>query len=142
MAQAQKGDTVRVEYTGRLPDGSVFDSSGEGEPIQFRIGEGEVIPGFEEAVRGMVPGETKTTTLSADEAYGPRRDELVIEVDRDHLPQDMHFETGQRLQVVQPDGTAFMVTVKSVSESAIVLDANHPLAGTDLTFEIRLVNIV
>ncbi len=142
MAQAQEGDTVQVEYTGKLPDGSVFDSSGEGEPLQFRIGEGEVISGFERAVRGMEPGETKTTTLPVDEAYGPRREDLVLNVNRDQLPQDMNFEPGQRLQVVQADGTAFMVTVKSVSESAIILDANHPLAGKDLTFDIKLVRIV
>ncbi|RXE55146.1 peptidylprolyl isomerase [Methanoculleus taiwanensis] len=141
MAQAKEGDTVKVHYTGKLQDGTVFDSSDERAPIEFTIGEGQVISGFEQAVVGMEPGETKTTTVPAEEAYGPHRDEMLLEVDREQFPEDVQPETGQQLQISQPDGRTFFVTVSDISESSVVLDANHPLAGKDLTFEIRLVEV-
>ncbi|WP_332450071.1 FKBP-type peptidyl-prolyl cis-trans isomerase [Methanoculleus sp.] len=142
MAQAKEGDTVRVHYTGKLEDGTVFDTSGEGTPIEFTIGDGEIIPGFEKAVVGMEPGETKTARLSPEEAYGPRREDMTLTVDRAQFPEEIDPEPGQQLQVQQPDGRAAVVVVSEVSESTVTLDANHPLAGQPLTFEIQLVEVV
>ncbi len=141
MAQAKTNDTVKVHYTGRLNDGTVFDSSVEREPLQFTLGEGQVIPGFENAVLGMTAGESKTITIAADQAYGPRRDDLVLAVGRDQFPPDITPEVGQQLQVRQTNGDVALVTVTEVGEAAVKLDANHPLAGHDLTFDIQLVEI-
>ena len=140
-AQAKDGDTVKVHYTGKLEDGTVFDTSIERDPLQFTIGEGQLIPGFEQAVVGMSPGESKTVEIPADEAYGPYREEMVLVVDRDQLPPDLQPEVGQQLQMRQEDGQIILVTVIDVSESSVTLDANHPLAGQDLTFDIQLVEI-
>ena len=138
--QAKTGDTVRIHYTGTLNDGSVFDSSEGRDPLEFTLGEGQVIPGFEEAVAGMAVGEEKTVTIPADEAYGRTRQELVLTVPRAQLPAGMSPSVGQQLQLMQ--GTeAFVVTVREVRDDAVVLDANHPLAGQDLTFELSLVEI-
>jgi peptidylprolyl isomerase len=142
MKQAQHGDTVRVHYTGKLDDGTAFDSSAQREPLEFTLGQGQIIPGFENAVVGMQPGESKTETIPSEEAYGPHRDEMVIEVDRQQLPADLEPKIGQRLQVTQPDGNAVPVVVTEVNPSQVILDANHPLAGKDLTFDITLVEIV
>ncbi len=139
---AQQTDTVKVHYTGRLADGSVFDSSAEREPLQFTIGEGQVIPGFEQAVVGMAPGELKTVVIPADEAYGPYRGEMVIPVSREEFPPHIEPSIGQRLQVMQGNGETLIVTVAEVTDSQVMLDANHPLAGQDLTFDIRLEEIV
>lgn len=141
MTQAKKGDTVRVHYTGKLGDGTVFDTSADRDPIQFTVGASEVIPGFEKAVIGMSPGEKKTAELPADDAYGPRRDDRVAEIGREQLPDDLDPAEGQELQLRQPNGEAIRVRVTHVSEESITLDANHPLAGEDLTFEIELVEI-
>jgi peptidylprolyl isomerase len=142
MAQARSGDTVRVHYTGRLDDEQVFDSSQGREPLEFTLGEGRVIPGFEEAVLGMEVGDEKTVTIPSDQAYGPRRDEMVAQVGREHFPPDVEPQVGQQLHMKQ-DGRAFVVTVTEVSDSDVVtLDANHPLAGQDLTFDLALVDIV
>ena len=142
MGQAQHGDTVRVHYTGKLGDGTTFDSSAQREPLEFTLGQGQLIPGFENAVVGMQPGESKTETIPSHEAYGPHRDEMVIEVDRQQLPADLQPQVGQRLQVTQPNGNAVPVVVTDVSPSQVTLDANHPLAGKDLTFDITLVEMV
>ncbi|HID10482.1 MAG TPA: peptidylprolyl isomerase [Candidatus Latescibacteria bacterium] len=142
MAQAKQGDTVRVHYTGKLEDGTVFDTSLGGEPLEFTIGEGEIIPGFEEAVIGMQPGESKTVTVPSERAFGPHRDELVVEVGRDQFPPHLHPEVGQEYQMRQPDGHMIPVRVVEVSEEAITLDANHPLAGKDLTFEVQLLEVL
>lgn len=142
MTQAQPGDTVQVHYTGKLPDGTTFDSSLQRDPLQFTLGQGEIIPGFEQAVVGMTPGESKTETVPSDEAYGPHRDDMLLEVDRQQLPQDMQPQIGQQLQVRRQDGTSVPVVVADVSDSQVTLDANHPLAGQDLTFDITLVAIV
>jgi peptidylprolyl isomerase len=142
MAQAKIGDTVKVHYTGKLEDGTVFDTSQESDPVQFTIGGGEVIQGFEEAVVGMEPGEKKTASIPADDAYGPRRDEMIVEVSRDNLPEDFEPQVGQQLQVHQPSGQVALVTVKDVNSEGVVLDANHPLAGKQLKFDIQLVAIV
>ncbi|NLX03986.1 MAG: peptidylprolyl isomerase [Phycisphaerae bacterium] len=141
MAQAKEGDTVKVHYTGKLKDGTVFDQSAGKEPLEFTIGEGRVIPGFEEAVKGMEPGQSKTVEVSSEEAYGPRRDEMILQVDRSRLPEDLDPEVGQQLQSHQENGQTVILTVTDVSEQEVTLDANHPLAGQDLQFEIELVEI-
>lgn len=141
MVQAKSGDTVKVHYKGKLADGTVFDSSKDREPLEFAIGEGQIIPGFEQAVIGMAPGESKTTEISSEEAYGPHRPEMVLEVDREQIPEDIEVETGQQLQVQHPSGQQIPVVVTQVADSKVTLDANHPLAGQDLTFDIELVKV-
>lgn len=142
MAQAKNGDTVKVHYTGRLGDGRVFDSSANRDPLQFTIGTGQVIPGFEEGVVGMELGQSKTVNIPADQAYGPRRDEMTVQVPKTQLPEDMSPEVGDQLQMRSQTGQPVLVTVTDVNDEAIELDANHPLAGEDLTFDIELVEIV
>jgi len=142
MSQAKDGDTVKIHYTGRLQDGTVFDSSIEREPLQFNIGSGQVIPGFEEAVTGMTVGEKKTAQIPCDKAYGERNASMVMVVDRKHVPPEIDPEVGQRLQVGSPSGQLLAVTIVEVNDENITLDANPPLAGEDLTFEIELVEIV
>jgi peptidylprolyl isomerase len=141
MAQAKTGDTVKVHYTGKLDDGTVFDTSSDREPLQFTIGQGQLIPDFEQAVVGMNPGESKTIQIPSENAYGPHRQEMVMEVDRSEFPENLEPKVDQRLQVSQSDGRTFPVTVTGVSESKVTLDANHPLAGKDLTFDIQLSEI-
>ena len=142
MAQAKTGDTVHVNYTGKLADGTVFDTSQDRRPIQFTIGKGQLIAGFEQAVVGMNKGEAKTVVIPADQAYGPRLEENVVAVDRKNLPADLNAEVGQRLEITQTDDRTILVTVVKVSEASMTLDANHPLAGKDLTFDIELVGII
>ena len=142
MSKAKNGDKVKVHYTGKFKDGEVFDSSLEREPLEFTIGKGQVIPGFEQAVEGMSPGDTKTTDIPPEKAYGPRHEEMVTEVEKNRFPADMDPKVGQRLQLRQADGKIIRVTVTNVSESKVTLDANHPLAGKDLTFDIKLIEIV
>ena len=142
MVQAQVGDLVRVHYTGRLADGTIFDTSMEREPLEFTLGEGELIAGFEQAVLGMTAGETKTATILADQAYGPHHAERVINVERHQLPPNLQPEIDQRLQMTRPDGTTITVIVTSMTETQVTLDANHPLAGHDLIFDIMLVEIL
>ena len=141
MMQAKLGDTVKVHYTGRLDDGTVFDSSSDRDPLEFTLGEGNIIAGFEEAVVGMSIGDAKTTLIPVDQAYGPHREEMVVVVERTQMPPDMQPEIGQQLQIQQPTGEAIPVIVTEVSDHEITLDANHPLAGEELTFEIELVEI-
>lgn len=141
MTQAKQGDTVQIHYTGKLPDGTVFDSSVNREPLSFALGSGQVIPGFETAVVGMNPGDTKTATIASDEAYGPRRDEMVLVVEREKIPEEIPLGVGQQLQLQGPQGQALPVVVTEVSDGEVTLDANHPLAGQDLTFDIELVAI-
>lgn len=141
MSEATNGDTVQVHYTGRIDDGTVFDSSQDREPLAFTLGSGKVIPGFEAAVVGMKEGEEKTVTIPSGEAYGPRSDELVHKVERTRLPADLDPEVGQHLHLQTPDGQTVQVQVVQVSDEEVHLDANHPLAGQDLTFDIELVGI-
>ncbi len=141
MAGAKQGDTVKVHYTGKLEDGTVFDSSFNRDPLQFTIGGGQVIPGFEQAVIGMNPGESKTTKVPADKAYGPHHEEMVMVVERNQFPGHLKPEVGQRLQIHLADGGTLIVVVTDMSESTVTLDANHPLAGKDLTFDIELLEI-
>ena len=141
MAQAQAGDTVRVHYTGRLGDGTVFDSSQGSDPMEFTLGEGQVIAGFDRAVTGMSPGDTQTVTIPVNDAYGERREEMVQTVGREQFPTHVEPEVGQRFQVTNGQQMA-VVTVTEVSADGVTLDGNHPLAGQDLTFELSLVEIV
>ncbi|MEO1403185.1 MAG: peptidylprolyl isomerase [Cyanobacteria bacterium J06635_1] len=141
MAQAKQGDTVLIHYTGKLDDGSVFDSSVERDPLEFSIGAGRVIPGFESAVVGMSPGESKVETIPSEQAYGPRREEMVVQVDRTQIPEEIPLGVGVQLQMQGPQGQQVPVMVTEVSEAKVTLDANHPLAGENLTFEIQLVEI-
>lgn len=138
----QNGDTVRVHYIGTLADGTEFDSSVGREPITFTVGQGQVIPGFEDAVRGMEPGEQKTVTIAAEDAYGPHREEMVLRVERASLPEGLSPEVGDRLALTTSDGQQVPVRVTAVSDDDITLDANHPLAGEDLTFAITLEAVV
>jgi peptidylprolyl isomerase len=140
MKAATKGDTVRVHYTGHLGDGQVFDSSEGSEPLQFRLGAGEVIPGFDRAVTGLTPGEKTRVTIPPDDAYGPRRDELMIEVPREQFPPQIDPQPGMQLNLQQEAGPV-IVTVAAVSDGAVILDGNHPLAGQELTFDLQLVDI-
>ncbi len=142
MAQAKKGDTVRVHYTGTLDDGTMFDTSADREPLEFTIGGGEVIAGFDIAVLNMAPGEKRVSVIPAAEAYGVHSKELVTDVDREHFPADMELEIGQQLQVGLADDQQAIVMIVDMSETAVTLDANHPLAGQQLTFEIELVEIL
>ncbi len=162
MAQAQKGDKVRVHYTGTLDDGSVFDSSegfveecgdeceGEGcgcvshpsDPLEFVIGQGSLIPKFEEAVIGLEPGQSVQVKIAADDAYGQRAEEMVATIERSEIPAEITPEPGQRMEVVLQDGTPLPVVITGVTDTTVTLDANHPLAGLDLTFEIKLVEIL
>jgi FKBP-type peptidyl-prolyl cis-trans isomerase 2 len=141
MSKAKMGDTVTVHYSGSLNDGTVFDSSMEREPLQFTIGDGKLIPGFEDAVVGMIPGESKTIMLPPEEAYGAHREELTVEVDRGQFPNDLNPKVGQYLQIPQSSGGVINVRITSMDESMVTLDANHPLAGEDLTFEIELLEM-
>jgi len=141
MAQAKAGDTVHVHYTGRLNDGTVFDSSDGRDPLKFTLGSGQVIPGFDNAVINMSIGEKKTVEIPVDEAYGPSQDDLVMPVPRNQFPPDIIPEVGQQLQVGSPTGEMLVVTVTDVKEDIVTLDANPPLAGEDLTFDLELVAI-
>ncbi len=140
-AVATDGDTVKVHYTGRLTDGTVFDTSVGSDPLEFTLGQGQTILGFEQAVIGMQVGETKTVTIPADQAYGPHREDMILEVSKDELPEELEPEVGMQLQMNQGDGGITIVTITEVSETTIRIDANHPLAGQDLTFNIELVDI-
>ncbi len=140
--QAKAGDTVQVQYTGKLADGTVFDSSVGKDPLQFTLGSGQVIPGFDKAVTGMRVGENKTVTIPAADAYGERRDNLVGEVPMTRLPSGMTPQVGMQLQSTQKDGSTMVVTITKVTDNtSVTIDANHPLAGKDLTFELELVKI-
>jgi FKBP-type peptidyl-prolyl cis-trans isomerase 2 len=141
MAQAQHGDTVKIQYTGKLDDGSVFDSSDPNAPLAFTIGEGEVIPGVENGVVGMEEGETKTISIPPDEGYGPMRDELTVTVDRDQLPDGVEPEEGMPMQMQLPNGQVIPVRISEVSDGTVKIDANHPLAGKDLIFDVQLVEV-
>ena len=141
MLQAQSGSTVKVHYTGKLDDGKVFDSSKGKKPMEFTIGKGSVIGGLEKAVIGMQEGERKTATIPAKEAYGLYRKELVAEVDKDRLPDNIGPQVGQLLKVKQTNGEVFNVTVSKINKESVTLDANHPLAGKDLTFDLELVEV-
>jgi len=142
MTKAASGDTVRVHYTGKLGSGEVFDSSDGRDPLEFELGAGRVIPGFDEAVVGMAPGDTKDIKIPVNEAYGEKSDDMIVEIDREQLPDGMDPQVGQWLQVGGDDGRVGHVRVAAVADDSITIDGNHPLAGEDLHFTIELVEIV
>ena len=143
MKTAGSGDTVKVHYTGKLEDGTVFDTSIErDEPMQFTLGQGKLIPGFEKTVEGMKVGDKSTVDIPAKEAYGEARPELVLKVPREKFPEDAAPEIGQSMQLRQPDGGMFEVVVTKIEDDGVTLDANHPLAGNALTFEIELMEVL
>ena len=141
MSQAKSGDTVKIHYTGTLDDGTQFDSSEGRDPLEFALGSGQVIPGFDNAVDGMTVGDNKTVTIPAGEAYGERHDQLVQQVPKDALPGEMEPEVGMQLQSQSPDGQIMNLVIVEVEEETITVDGNHPLAGQALTFAIELVEI-
>lgn len=141
MSQAKNGDQVAVHYTGKLSDGTIFDSSSGREPLSFTLGSGQVIPGFEEAALGMQAGESKTVTIPEEKAYGSYDAEKVINFPADRIPQDVQPEVGMQLQLQGQDGQPIIVRVTEITEEHVKLDANPPLAGKDLTFDIELVTI-
>jgi peptidylprolyl isomerase len=141
MGQAKSGDTVKIHYTGKLDDGTQFDSSAGRDPLEFQLGGGQVIRGFEEAVEGMAVGDSKEVSLEPDNAYGQRHEHLVQEVPRSALPDDLNPEQGMGLQATDPQGQVTQFAVVDVSEESITVDANHPLAGQTLHFSLELVSI-
>ncbi len=136
---AKNGDRVRVHYTGRLEDGQVFDSSHDGEPLEFTVGAGEVIPGFDDAVRGLSVGETRTVEIQPEDAYGPHRDGLVTEISREVARFPEEPQVGASFLLPLQDGTQHPVTVTEVTNTHVTIDGNHPLAGRKLIFELELV---
>ena len=142
MPAAKNGDTVRIHYTGKLEDGTMFDTSAQREPLEFTIGKNRIIPGFEQAVIGMIPGESKTVNIPVEMAYGAHKPEMVVTVDRKELPADLKPVLGQQLQVSQDENNVIVVSVTAITDTHVTLDANHPLAGKNLVFDIRLVDIL
>ncbi len=142
MTQARNGNKVKLHFTGKLDDGTVFASSSDSAPIEFTVGDGKVLPGLEEAVAGMAVGESKTVKVLSEQAYGPRRDDLTQEIPRDRLPADLAPEVGQRLRIEQTNGETVTASVAAVTDETITLDANHPLAGQDITLDLEMVEIM
>ncbi|HET8752832.1 MAG TPA: peptidylprolyl isomerase [Salinimicrobium sp.] len=141
MSQVKENDTVKVHYTGKLKDGQVFDSSLEREPLEFTMGKGQLIPGFEKGILDMKVNEKKTVEIPAEEAYGAPRQELIQEVKKDQLPEEIKPEVGMGLVSKNPDGQEMNLVVSEVKEDTIVVDGNHPLAGKDLVFDLEVVEI-
>ena len=142
MAQVKAGDKIKVHYHGKLTSGETFDSSEGRAPLEFEVGSGMVIKGFDDGVTGMIVGEKKTVSIPYDEAYGPRNPEMVIEMPKDKFPKDLDIEVGMPLGMSDQQGHQFQVTIVEIKEEVVMLDANHPLAGQPLTFEIQLVDVV
>jgi peptidylprolyl isomerase len=141
MSQAKAGDTVKIHYTGTLDDGSQFDSSSGRDPLEFTVGSGQVIPGFDKAVEGMAVGDQKKVRIEAEDAYGERSDQMIQEVPKSALPDDLEPEEGMGLQARGQDGRVINLTVTEVGDETITVDGNHPLAGKPLNFDIELVSI-
>ena len=141
MQQVKKGDTVKVHYHGKLTDGTTFDSSEGREPLEFEVGGGMVIPGFDSGVTGMIIGEKKTILIPNEEAYGPKQEDMIMEFPKERFPEDMVPEAGMQLNMNNGSGQNFPVVIVEVKEEVVILDANHPLAGEDLTFDLELVEI-
>ena len=141
MAQVKNGDRVKVQYTGKLQDGEVFDSSEEGQPLEFVVGGGDIIPGFEKGIMGMAVGDKRTIEIQPEDAYGPSREELVVEVPLNELPEHITPVLGQRLQVNQEGDQSVVVTITAMNEETVTLDANHPLAGRIIRFDVELVDV-
>jgi peptidylprolyl isomerase len=141
VSKAKDGDKVKVHYTGKLKDGTVFDSSEGRPPLEFTLGQGKIIPGFEKGVMGMGPGDKKTITVPPGDGYGESRDELIVKVNKSHFPENIDPSVGKQLQVTQSDGNVVEVTVTEMEGDSVTLDANHPLAGKTLVFDVELVEI-
>ncbi|UCF16493.1 MAG: FKBP-type peptidyl-prolyl cis-trans isomerase [Phycisphaerales bacterium] len=141
MAQAKYGDEVKLHYTGKLTNGRVFDSSVDRDAMVLTIGQEKMFFDFEQALIGMSPGESKRITVSSDRAFGPYREDLVIEVDSRNIAPDLEAKVGQRVEVSRSDGETAVVTITAVTETGVTIDGNHPLAGQDLTFDVELVEI-
>jgi peptidylprolyl isomerase len=141
MQQVQIGDKVNVHYHGKLKDGSTFDSSEGREPLQFTVGNGQVIKGFDDAVILMSPGDKKTVNIPSENAYGEHNEDMIIEFPITDFPADMNPAIGMELQMSDDQGNIFPVVITEVKDEAVILDANHPLAGQELVFEIELVSI-
>jgi peptidylprolyl isomerase len=141
MEQAKSGDKVKVHYTGKLTNGRVFDSSINRDPLVFTIGQKQMIPDFEQALVGMIPGESKRITISSDKAFGPYREDLVAKINSENINPELELKVGQRIEASQQSGQKVVVTITAVNESEVTIDANHPLAGQDLTFDVELVEI-
>lgn len=141
MEIVQEKSNVSVHYTGTLETGEVFDSSLERDPLSFTVGEGQMIPGFEKAVKGMKLNETKKITIEPEEAYGEVKPEMVQTIGKEQLPADMEVQVGQQLASQMPDGQQIVVTVTEIKDDAITIDANHPLAGKTLNFDIEVIKI-
>lgn len=141
MKQAKSGDTVKVHYQAKSGQEKIFDSKNLDEPLQLTLGKEEIIPAFEDALIGMQQGENKSIFIPSDKAFGPHLKELVSTIDRKQLPSNIPLELGKQLQVQQPDGSVLLVTIIDLTPQSITLDANHPLAGKDLTFDIELIEI-
>jgi FKBP-type peptidyl-prolyl cis-trans isomerase 2 len=142
MQQVKKGDKVKVHYHGRLNSGETFDKSEGREPLEFEVGSGNVIKGFEDGVTGMTVGDKKTINIPFDEAYGPRNPDMIIEMPKERFPNDMELEVGMPLGMSDGQGQQFQVVIMEIKDDVVLLDANHPLAGQDLTFDLELVEIV
>lgn len=142
MQTVKKGDTIRVHYTGKLTSGELFDTSEGRDPLEFQVGSGHVIRGFDDGVLDMEVGDKRTVQIPVDQAYGPRNEELIMDFPTDRLPEDLKPEVGMQLQLNNEQGQTFPVVVRSISEASITLDGNHPLAGEELIFDIELVEIV
>ena len=141
MTAVENGDTVKVHYQGTLDDGTVFDSSYERDPLAFTVGQGQIIPGFEQAVEGMEQGEAKKVTVPPEEAYGQRQEENMLQVNRSDIPEDINPEKGMVLQVKTDEDQSRHVTVSDITEETVTLDGNHPLAGENLNFDIEVVEV-
>jgi FKBP-type peptidyl-prolyl cis-trans isomerase 2 len=141
MLQAKSGDTVKIHYTGKFDDGTEFATSMNDKPLEFTIGKGQVIPGLEQAVMGMRPGEAKTAEILADQAYGPYQKDRVVAVNRNRFPSHLELQIGMVLGTRKAGGKKIRRIVTTVSETRVTLDGNHPLAGEDLTFDLQLVEI-
>jgi peptidylprolyl isomerase len=141
MQQVKSGDIVKVHYSGRLTDGTTFDSSAGREPLQFEVGSGMVISGFDSGVMGMAVGDKKTIQIPVDEAYGAKNPDMIIEFPTSEFPEDMELEVGQRLNMTNAEGHVIPVVITQIGQDTVMLDANHPLAGEDLIFDIELVEI-
>jgi peptidylprolyl isomerase len=141
MLTAETGDTVKVSYVGKLADGTIFDTSAGKPPLHFILGKQEVIPGFDQATCGMVQGEKKAVTISCDDAYGPYHEKLVETIDITRLPDDLELTLGGQLEVSREDGQKMYFLIKELTETTVTLDANHPLAGKQLSFEIELLEV-
>jgi peptidylprolyl isomerase len=142
MQQVKNGDKVKVHYHGRFTDGTTFDSSEGREPLEFTVGEGSVIKGFDDGVMGMSIGDKKTVSIQAGDAYGDKSEDMLVEFPREQFPPDMNPEVGMQLNMTNGNGQVILVTIVEVKDDTVILDANHPLAGKDLIFDIELVSIV